>query len=232
MLEELKKEVWKANIKLVEYGLVIFTWGNVSQIDREKNLVVIKPSGIEYTNLKPEDMVVVDLLTGNVVEGKYKPSSDTLTHLEIYKTFPNIGGIAHTHSINAVAFAQAGLPIQALGTTQADYFCGDILCSRDLNPNEILTDYEKNTGKVIVETLKQANVDVSAIPAILVKNHGPFTWGSTAEEAVFNAKALETIAEMNLKTVILNPSAKMPKSILQKHYNRKHGKNAYYGQKV
>ncbi|MDY5912893.1 MAG: L-ribulose-5-phosphate 4-epimerase [Inconstantimicrobium porci] len=227
MLENLKKRVCEANLDLFNKGVVIYTWGNVSEIDRETNLVVIKPSGVSYDNMKPEDMVVVDF-DGNVVEGKWNPSSDTATHLELYKNFKDIGGITHTHSINAVAFAQAGTGIPALGTTHADYFYGNVPCTRELTKSEVENEYEKNTGKVIVETIKDTNV--MAIPGILVKNHGPFTWGKNAADSVYNAVVLENVAEMTLKTLQINPDSTMNSYILDKHYNRKHGKNAYYGQ--
>lgn len=227
MLEDLKRRVCEANLDLFNKGVVIYTWGNVSEIDRTTNLVVIKPSGVSYDNMKPEDMVVVDL-DGNVVEGKWKPSSDTATHLELYKIFKDIGGITHTHSINAVAFAQAGVGIPALGTTHADYFYGGVPCTRELTKDEVENEYEKNTGSVIVETIKDTNV--MAVPAILVKNHGPFTWGKNAADAVYNAVVLENVADMALKTLQINPNSTMNNYILDKHYNRKHGKNAYYGQ--
>lgn len=227
MLEDLKRRVCEANLDLFNKGVVIYTWGNVSEIDRTTNLVVIKPSGVSYDNMKPEDMVVVDL-DGNVVEGKWNPSSDTATHLELYKNFKGIGGITHTHSINAVAFAQAGLGIPALGTTHADYFYGGVPCTRELTKDEVENEYEKNTGSVIVETIKDTNV--MAVPAILVKNHGPFTWGKNAADAVYNAVVLENVADMALKTLQINSNSTMNNYILDKHYNRKHGKNAYYGQ--
>ncbi len=230
MLENLKKIVCEANLELVKKNIVIYTWGNVSGIDREKNLVVIKPSGVEYDNMTPDDMVIVDLFSGEVIEGKYKPSSDTLTHLEIYKAFKNINGITHTHSINAVAFAQAGLDIPALGTTHADYFYGNIPCTRELTKDEVNTGYELNTGKVIIETLKERNIDPSAVPGILVKNHGPFTFGSDAKQSVYHAVVLETLSDMCIKTLFLNKKSNMQQYILDKHYFRKHGPNAYYGQ--
>lgn len=230
MLEELKKEVCDANLELVKKNIVIYTWGNVSEIDREQNLVVIKPSGIEYDNMKPDDMVIVDLFTGKVVEGKYKPSSDTLTHLEIYKSFKNVIGITHTHSINAVSFAQAGLDIPALGTTHADYFYGNIPCTRELTKKEVEDGYELNTGKVIVDTFNERKIDPIAIPGVLVKNHGPFTFGKSAKNSVYNAVVLETISEMCLKTLLLNKKSNMQQYILDKHYFRKHGPMAYYGQ--
>ena len=228
MLEELKKIVCNANLELVRKSIVIYTWGNVSAIDRQSNLVVIKPSGVPYDDMKPSDMVVVDL-DSKVIEGRWKPSSDTKTHIELYKNCPDIGGIVHTHSVNAVAFAQAGLPIKALGTTHADYFYGSIPCTRELTEREVQEDYEKNTGKVILETINKKTP--LNIPGCIVKNHGPFAWGKNADEAVHNAVVMETIAEMNLKTLQLNPCANLEQYVLDKHYNRKHGKNAYYGQK-
>ena len=230
MLEQLKEEVCAANLELVARGVVIYTWGNVSGIDREKGLVVIKPSGIDYDGMCSEDMVVVDLLTGKTVEGKWKPSSDTKTHLELYKEFKEIGGITHTHSVNAVAFAQAGVDVPALGTTHADYFYGAIPCTRELSKEEVDEDYELNTGKVIVETIKQRGIDPIAVPGIVVKNHGPFSWGKNAEDSVYHAVVMEKVAEMDLKTLIINPSANMQQYILDKHYMRKHGVDAYYGQ--
>lgn len=230
MLESLKKQVCEANLELVKRGVVIYTWGNVSGIDREKGLMVIKPSGVDYDGMKPEDMVVVDLISGDVVEGKYRPSSDTDTHLELYRAFPSIGGITHTHSINAVAFAQAGLDIPALGTTHADYFYGDIPCTRELSREEVESAYELNTGKVIVECIKARSIDPMAIPGIVVKNHGPFAWGKDAGTSVYHAVVMDVIAEMDLKTLMLNPKASMAQYVLDKHYMRKHGPNAYYGQ--
>lgn len=231
MLEELKKQVCEANLELVARGVVIYTWGNVSGIDRDKGLVVIKPSGVDYDGMTSDDMVVVDILSGEVVDGKWKPSSDTATHLELYKRYPNIGGIVHTHSVNAVAFAQAGISIPALGTTHADYFYGDIPCTRELNQNEVECAYEFYTGKVIVETIDKLGIDPMTVPGIIVRNHGPFAWGRSPQNAVFNAVVLEKVAEMDIKTLILNPKATMEKYILDKHYARKHGANAYYGQK-
>ena len=228
MLEKLKADVCSANLELVNRGVVIYTWGNVSGIDREKGLVVIKPSGVSYDGMKPDDMVVVDLKSGETVEGSFRPSSDTPTHLELYRNFPEIGGITHTHSVNAVAFAQAGCSVKALGTTHADYFYGDIPCTRELSEEEVNTDYELNTGRVIVETFK--NLDCNAVPGVLVKNHGPFAWGKSPSESVYHAVVMETVAEMALKTLLLNGSASMNQYILDKHYLRKHGKNAYYGQ--
>ena len=228
MLEQLKKDVYEANMELWNKGLVIYTWGNVSGIDRETNLMVIKPSGVDYDSMGPEDMVVVDM-NGNVVEGKYKPSSDTATHLVMYRTYPQIGGVVHTHSTWAVTFAQAGMNIPALGTTHADYFYGDIPCTRDLTAEEIEQAYEKNTGNVIVETI--GDTDVMAIPGIVVKNHGPFAWGKTPAGAVYNAVVLEKVAEMAYKTMTLNPRVpRVEQYLLDKHYFRKHGANAYYGQ--
>lgn len=231
MLEEMKKRVCDANLDLVAKGVVIYTWGNVSEIDRENGLVVIKPSGVDYAAMSADDMVVVDLESGKVLEGKWKPSSDTPTHLELYRAFPEIGGITHTHSVNAVAFAQAGLNIPALGTTHADYFYGDIPCTRELTKDEVEAAYEANTGKVIVETINQRGYDVMSIPGIVVKNHGPFTWGKNAAESVYNAVVIEKVSEMNIKTLLLNPQSSMKQYVLDKHYLRKHGKNAYYGQK-
>lgn len=230
MLEELKKQVCDANLELVRRGVVIYTWGNVSGIDREKGVVVIKPSGVDYQGMKPEDMVLVDLETGQTVEGNWKPSSDTAAHLELYRNFPEIGGITHTHSINAVAFAQAGMDIPALGTTHADYFYGDIPCTRELTAEEVEEAYEINTGKVIVECIKQRGIRPLAVPGIVVKNHGPFSWGINADESVYHAVVMEAVAEMDLKTLQLNPKAQMQQYVMDKHYNRKHGANAYYGQ--
>ncbi len=228
MLEELKERVFKCNLDLVKHGLVVLTWGNVSGIDREKGLVVIKPSGVSYETMKASDMVVVDL-NGNVVEGTLKPSSDTPTHLELYKAFADIGGVVHTHSINATSYAQSGKDIVSYGTTHADCFYGDVPCARALSKEEIESEYEKNTGKVIIETFK--GKDPNAIPAVLVKNHGPFAWGKTPEKAVEAAVTLEAVAEMAIKTKIINPTAnRVDEYLLDKHYMRKHGKGAYYGQ--
>lgn len=227
-LSGLKEKVFKANLDLVKHGLVIFTWGNVSSIDREKGLVVIKPSGISYETMKASDMVVVDL-EGNQVEGTLKPSSDTPTHLVLYRAFPAIGGIVHTHSSWATAWAQAGRAIPALGTTHADYFYGDIPCTRKLTEEEVKRAYEAETGKVIVETFQQ--LDPLALPGVVVCNHGPFAWGKSAHEAVHNAKVLEEVAQMAYHTLQLNPEAQFDRFLLDKHYLRKHGKNAYYGQK-
>lgn len=231
MLEELKKQVWEANLELVRRGVVIYTWGNVSGIDREKGIVAIKPSGIDYDGMKPEDMVLVDLVTGETIEGEYRPSSDTPTHLEVYRSFPSIGGITHTHSINAVAFAQAGLDIPALGTTHADYFYGSIPCTKELSQEEVEAAYEVNTGKVIVDCIRNRGIDPMAIPGVVVRNHGPFAWGKDAAASVYHAVVMDVVAEMNLKTLILNPKVSMAQYILDKHYMRKHGPNAYYGQR-
>lgn len=228
MLEELKKEVWAANLDLPKYGLVTFTWGNVSGIDREKGLFVIKPSGVEYDKLKPEDMVVMDL-DGNKVEGDLNPSSDTPTHLELYKAFPECGGIVHTHSEWATSFAQAGKPIPAFGTTHADYFYGEIPVTRLMTQAEIEGEYEKNTGTVIIETFK--DLDPMAIPGVLVNNHGPFAWGTDAHNAVHNAVVMDEVAKMALRSMQLTPGLpQISQYILDKHYLRKHGANAYYGQ--
>lgn len=230
MLEQLKQEVCEANIELYRRGIVIYTWGNVSGIDRDSGNMVIKPSGIAYEDMTAEDMVVVNVMSGKIVEGNWKPSSDTATHLKLYRAFPNIGGIAHTHSVNAVAFAQAGSPIPALGTTHADYFYGDVPCTRELTEQEVKDDYEVNTGKVMVETLKRVSSDILRIPAILIKSHGAFTWGKNAAESVYNAVVLETVAEMAIKTKQLNPQSVLQQYVLDKHYFRKHGDKAYYGQ--
>ena len=228
MLEQLKNEVLRANLDLVKYGLVTFTWGNVSGIDREKGLVVIKPSGVEYDGMTAEDMVVIDL-DGNVVEGKWKPSSDTPTHLVLYKAFANIGGIVHTHSRKATSWAQAGRGIPAYGTTHGDYFYGEIPCTRKMTPKEIAGEYEKETGNVIVETFKDKSY--ADIPAVLVNSHGPFAWGTDPDNAVHNAVVLEELAFMAYNTEAINPDVKvMQQELLDKHYLRKHGKNAYYGQ--
>ena len=230
MLEELKQKVYEANMDLPRYGLVTFTWGNVSAVDREKGLFVIKPSGVDYNLLKPEDMVVMDF-NGNKVEGRYNPSSDTPTHLELYKAFPEIGGIVHTHSTYATSWAQAGRAIPCYGTTHADYMYGEIPCARVLTQEEIDAGYEKNTGTVIIETFE--GKDPMAVPAVLCKNHGPFAWGKDAKEAVHNAVVLEEVAKMALFTEQLKPDVEpAPQRIQDKHYYRKHGANAYYGQIV
>ena len=230
MLEQLKEQVWKANLQLPKHGLVTFTWGNVSAIDRKNGMIVIKPSGVEYDVLQPEDMVVVDLETGKTVEGKLNPSSDTPTHLELYKAFAEVGGIVHTHSSQATSFAQAGVGITPLGTTHADYFYGEIPCTRYMTPEEIAGEYEKETGKVIIETFLGKNP--MAIPAVLVQSHGPFAWGKDAAEAVHNAVVLEEVAAIQFRALLLNPTIhRMQQELLDKHYLRKHGANAYYGQK-
>ena len=228
MLENLKQMVYEANMALPRYGLVTFTWGNVSAIEREKGLVVIKPSGVEYDTMTAEDMVVIDL-EGRVVEGKYKPSSDTPTHLVLYKAFQNIGGIVHTHSRNATSWAQAGRDIPAYGTTHGDYFYGAIPCTRKMTRDEIAGEYEAETGNVIVERFNGLSPD--DIPAVLVNSHGPFTWGKDADNAVHNAVVLEEVALMAMQTEALKPNvAVMQQELLDRHYLRKHGANAYYGQ--
>lgn len=233
MLEQLKKQVYNANMQLVKHNLIIFTWGNVSAIDRETGYVVIKPSGVEYDEMSPMDMVVVDL-DGNVIEGTLKPSSDTPTHLELYKAFPNIGGITHTHSLYATCFAQTGRGIKPFGTTHADYFGGAIPCTRKMTPNEISGEYEKNTGLVIAETFE--NIDPDRVHGVLVYSHGPFTWGNDAMHSVETAVVLETVAQMALNTELLqiaignNGGIPMQQDLLNKHFDRKHGPGAYYGQ--
>jgi len=241
MLESLKEKVCQANLDLVRHGLVLFTWGNVSAIDRESGLVVIKPSGVSYDDMKPEDMVVVDL-EGKVVEGHYKPSSDTPTHIVLYKAFQEIGGVVHTHSTFATAWAQAGRDIPSLGTTHADYFYGDIPCTRDMKKDEVFGKYEKETGNVIVERFRA--IKPMDVPAVLVRNHGPFAWGTDADNAVHNAVVLEEVAKMAFISMELhndfegarrNPyntgaAPSMNKHLIVKHYSRKHGPNAYYGQ--
>lgn len=230
MLEELKKEVYEANMELPKRNLVTYTWGNVSGIDRDSGYFVIKPSGVEYEELSPEDMVVVDL-DGNVIEGKYKPSSDTATHAELYKAFENIGGIVHTHSPMATSWAQAGRDINCYGTTHADYIYGAVPCARSLTEEEINGDYEKNTGSVIIETFKERDINPEYVPAVLCTNHGPFTWGKDASEAVHNAVVLEEVAKMAYQTEQLKPNVEpAPDTIKDKHFLRKHGENAYYGQ--
>lgn len=228
MLEALKEKVFKANLDLVKHGLVIFTWGNVSAIDRETGLVVIKPSGVSYDEMKAEDMVVIDL-EGRVIEGGLKPSSDTPTHLELYKAFPDIKGVVHTHSTYATAWAQAGCAIPNIGTTQADYFSQDIPCTRDMSESEVMGEYEKNTGIVIVEAFQQINPN--HVPGVLVKNHGPFSWGKDADDAVHNAVVMEQVAKMAFIAQSVNPQLTMNPLLIQKHFMRKHGPNAYYGQK-
>ena len=229
MLEELKQKVFQANLDLVKQGLVIFTWGNVSGIDREKGLVVIKPSGVSYDDMKASDMVVVDLHTGEVVEGDLNPSSDTPTHLVLYREFPNIQGVVHTHSTYATAWAQAGKDIPNIGTTHADYFYKDIPCTDAMTKEEVEGDYELETGNVIVKRFEGINPDHT--PGVLVKNHGPFSWGTSPANAVYNAKVMEQCAKMAYIAFTLNPETTMNPLLVEKHYNRKHGKNAYYGQK-
>lgn len=230
MLEELKKEVYEANMMLPKYGLVTFTWGNVSGIDREKGLFVIKPSGVDYDKLSPEDMVVMDL-QGNRVEGTLNPSSDTPTHLILYQRFPNIGGVVHTHSSWATSWAQAGRGIPCYGTTHADYLYGEIPCVRNLSKAEIADAYEKNTGVLIADEFEQKGLDYEAVPAVLCKNHGPFAWGKDANEAVHHAVVLEEVAKMAARCELINPKNQpAPQELQDKHYYRKHGKDAYYGQ--
>lgn len=230
MLEALKRQVYEANMELPRRGLVSYTWGNVSGLDRARGLVVIKPSGVDYTALTPDMLTVVDL-NGNVIEGAYRPSSDTKTHLALYRAFPTIGGVTHTHSAFAVAWAQAKRDIPCLGTTHADSFYGDIPCARPLTPQEVDEDYERCTGEVIVETFRKRGLDPAAVPGVLCACHGPFTWGGDAAEAVYHAAVLEEVAKMALYTLQVDPSAAhAPQHIQDKHYLRKHGKNAYYGQ--
>lgn len=228
MLEELKKRVYEANMELPKHGLVTFTWGNVSEINKETGYFAIKPSGVDYDKLKPEDMVIMDL-DGNKIEGDYNPSSDTATHIELYKSFPNIGGIVHTHSPWATSWAQAGRGIPCYGTTHADYMYGEIPCVRNLTKEEIDEAYERNTGVLIADYFKDK--DYEAMPAVLCKNHGPFTWGKDGMEAVHNAVVLEEVAKMAVHTETINPDVKeAPQELKDKHYYRKHGANAYYGQ--
>jgi L-ribulose-5-phosphate 4-epimerase len=232
MLEKLKAEVCRANLDLVRKGLVIETWGNASGVDRARGLMVIKPSGVPYDGMLPKHMVVVSLATGKVVDGQLKPSSDTDTHLVLYRAFPKIGGVVHTHSLFATSWAQACRPLLAYGTTQADYWYGDVPCTRKLTAAEIKTDYEANTGDVIVETFRKLKYDALQHPAVLVASHGPFTWGADVHDAVHNASVLEFIAKLNSETLHINPKIKpMQQVLLDKHYLRKHGKDAYYGQK-
>lgn len=228
MVEELKEKVFKANIDLVKHGLVIFTWGNVSAVDREKGLVVIKPSGVSYETMKASDMVVLDL-QGNILEGSLKPSSDTPTHLVLYNAFPEIGGIVHTHSTYATSWAQAGRDIPNIGTTHADYFSDAIPCTRQMTQDEIEGEYEKETGNVIVERFDGLNP--AHIPGVLVENHGPFAWGKNADDAVHNAVVMEQVAKMAYISLGINPQLTMNKHLIIKHFYRKHGPNAYYGQK-
>ena len=231
MLEQLKKEVLEANLLLPKYNLVTFTWGNVSGIDREKGLIVIKPSGVEYDGMTAEQMVVVDL-DGNVVEGDLNPSSDTATHIELYKAFPEIGGVIHTHSPWATSWAQAGRGIPAYGTTHADYFYGEIPCTRQLTPEEVARAYEKETGTVIIEAFRDRGIDPTAVPGVIVYKHGPFAWGKNPNQAVHNAVVMETVANMAYHAEQINPQGTpIEQYLLDKHYMRKHGPNAYYGQK-
>ena len=229
MLKKLKQEVFEANLDLVKHDLVIFTWGNVSGIDREKGLVVIKPSGVSYDHMKEEDMVVLDL-DGKVVDGKLKPSSDTATHLALYKAFPNVGGIVHTHSTYATAWAQAGIDLPNIGTTHADYFKDNIPCTRDMTKAEIEGEYELETGNVIIERFRSADLNADFTPGVLVNNHGPFSWGKDPHDAVHNAVVLEQIAKMASISFSVNPNLKMNEELIKKHFFRKHGPDAYYGQ--
>ena len=230
MLEQLKKRVCEANLRLVREGLVLLTWGNVSAVARKEGLIVIKPSGVAYDKMKPGQMVVVSLKTGEVIEGTLRPSSDTPTHLELYRAFSEIGGIVHSHSLYATAWAQAGREIPAFGTTHADHFYGTVPCTREMKQGEIENDYEKNTGCVIVERFK--DMDPLHLPAVLVAGHAPFTWGATLEEAVTNSLVLERVARMASETLLLNPKQRpLKKTLLDKHFLRKHGSGAYYGQK-
>ncbi len=228
MLSDLRYEVCKANLDLVKYGLVIFTWGNVSAVDRSKGFVVIKPSGVSYDDMKPEDMVILDM-NGKLVEGSLKPSSDTPTHLVLYNAFPTVGGIVHTHSEWATSWAQAGKGIPCYGTTHADYFYGEIPCTRVMSTKEIGSDYERETGNVIVECFR--NINPAEVPGVLVNNHGPFAWGDSAGDAVHNAVVMEEVAKMAFRTRVLNDVAPISRVLLDKHYLRKHGDDAYYGQK-
>ena len=231
MLEALKQAVYEANMELPQRGLVTYTWGNVSGIDRETGYVVIKPSGVDYEDLTPDKLVVLDL-DGNIIEGNLNPSSDTKTHLELYKAYPQLGGIVHTHSPYAVGWAQAGKDIPAYGTTHADYFYGPVPCARHLTPEEVEEDYERNTGKVIVETFTERGINPVHVPAVICRSHGPFTWGKDAKQAVYHAVVLEEVAKMSLFTAQINPQCPpAPQHILDKHFMRKHGPNAYYGQK-
>ena len=230
MLEELKEKVFKANLDLVKHNLVIFTWGNVSGIDREKGLVVIKPSGVDYDVMKASDMVVVDLETGKVVEGDLNPSSDTPTHLVLYCAFPELGGIVHTHSTYATAWAQAGKDIPNIGTTHADYFHDAIPCTGDMTESQ-MAEYEKETGVVIVDRIKGGNINPVHTPGVLVKNHGPFSWGKNPDNAVYNAVVMEQVAKMAFVSFCVNPATTMNPLLIEKHFSRKHGPNAYYGQK-
>ncbi len=230
MLEELKEKVYQANLDLVKHNLVIFTWGNVSAVDREKGLMVIKPSGVSYDKMKADDMVVVDIETGKVVEGNLNPSSDTPTHLVLYRAFPEIGGIVHTHSTYATAWAQAGKDIPNIGTTHADYFHDEIPCTDDMTADQ-MDAYEHNTGVVIVDRIKKGNINPVHTPGVLVKNHGPFSWGKDADNAVYNAVVMEQVAKMAFVSFCVNPETTMNPLLIEKHFSRKHGPDAYYGQK-
>ena len=230
MLKDLRDAVYEANMDLPKRGLVVYTWGNVSGVDRDKGLIVIKPSGVEYDELKPEDLVVVDF-DNKIVEGKMNPSSDTKTHVELYKSFPTVGGIVHTHSPHAVGWAQAGRDIPCYGTTHADYFYGPVPCTRNLTQEEVDGDYELNTGKVIAATFNERNLDPLAVPGVICRCHGPFTWGKSPAQAVYHAVVLEEMAKMAMYTITIDPKAsEAPQYVLDKHYLRKHGPNAYYGQ--
>ncbi len=230
MYREIKEKAYKANMMLYKLGIAPFTWGNASECDREKKVFAIKPSGVEYEDLTPEMMVIVDF-DGNKVEGELNPSSDTATHAVLYSNFPEIGGVVHSHSINAVAFAQAGKCVSPYGTTHADFCFGEVPCARELTSEEVNGEYEKSTGEVIVTHFRENAIDENAVPAVLVRSHGPFTWGKSAKEAAKNAGTLEIVCEMALKTLHINESAEsIPSYLLEKHYMRKHGKNAYYGQ--
>lgn len=231
MLEELKQKVYQANMDLVRHGLVIFTWGNVSGIDREKGLVVIKPSGVDYDTMRPDDMVVVDLHIGEVVEGNLRPSSDTPTHLVLYRAWPEIGGVVHTHSTYATAWAEAGIDLPNIGTTHADYFHNEIPCTADMTEAEVKGQYELETGNVIVERFCKGEINPVHTPGVLVKNHGPFSWGKDPHEAVHNAVVMEQVAKMAFVAYSVNPRLTMNPLLIEKHFSRKHGPNAYYGQK-
>lgn len=231
MLEELKKKVYEANMDLVRHGLVIFTWGNVSGIDRERGLVVIKPSGVDYDTMTLDDMVVVDLHTGEVVEGSLRPSSDTPTHLVLYRAWPEIGGVVHTHSTYATAWAQAGIDLPNIGTTHADYFHNAIPCTADMTEAEVKGQYELETGNVIVNRFRLGAINTVHTPGVLVKNHGPFSWGKDPHEAVHNAVVMEQVAKMAFVAYSVNPRLTMNPLLVEKHFSRKHGPNAYYGQK-
>ena len=230
--KELREKVYHANMRLPELDLVVFTWGNASEVDRKNGVFAIKPSGVDYDKLTVDDMVVISLETGEVVAGELKPSSDTPTHLALYRAFPDVKGIVHTHSPWGVAWAQSGRNLRAYGTTHADTFYGDVPCTRPLSDEEMAQDYEENTGKVIIEKFNKDNIDPNAIPGVLVKGHGPFAWGSSADNAVYNARVLEEVAKMAVYTETINPEvARIDQGLLDRHYMRKHGKNAYYGQK-